>query len=123
MRAIRGAVCVSANTSEAIAAAVTELVTVLVRENSLAQEEIVSAIFTMTPDLFADFPARFARELGWHDVPMMCAQEIAVPGAMSRVCRLIVHAEGRKAARHVYLRGAETLRPDLSHARAEVVHS
>jgi chorismate mutase len=113
MRAIRGAITVEANTPEAIGAAVKELVEAVSSENALAPADIVSAIFTLTPDLDADFPARPAREAGWRDVPMICAQEIGVPGALPRVCRLILHAKGRKAPRHVYLREARVLRPDL----------
>jgi chorismate mutase len=113
MRAIRGAITVEANTREAISGAVHELVEAVIRENQLAPADIVSAIFTLTPDLDADFPARPARDVGWQDVPMICAQEIGVPGALARVCRLIVHAKGRKAPKHVYLREAKVLRPDL----------
>ncbi|HSB19389.1 MAG TPA: chorismate mutase [Anaeromyxobacteraceae bacterium] len=113
MRAIRGAITVEANTAPAIAAAVKELVEAVVKENQVSPADIVSAIFTLTPDLDADFPARPAREVGWANVPMICAQEIAVPGALPRVCRLIVHARGRKTPRHVYLREARVLRPDL----------
>jgi chorismate mutase len=113
MRAIRGAITVESNTAAAIASAVKELVEAVTRENQLAPSDIVSAIFTLTPDLNADFPARPAREVGWGEVPMICAQEIGVPGALARVCRLILHARGRKAPRHVYLREAKVLRPDL----------
>jgi len=123
MRAIRGAICVASNTFTAIESAVTELVTVLVHENRLALDDIVSALFSLTPDLNAAFPAQFARELGWSNVPMMCSQEIDVPGALRKVCRVIVHVHGREPARHVYLRGAEVLRPDLLHARAKVLRS
>jgi chorismate mutase len=113
MRAIRGAITVEANTPEAIGAAVKELVEAVARENGLAPADIVSAIFTLTPDLDADFPARPAREAGWREVPMICAREIGVPGALPRVCRLILHAKGRKAPHHIYLREARVLRPDL----------
>jgi len=113
MRAIRGAITVEANTPEAIGSAVKEMVEAVVRENQLVPSDIVSAIFTLTPDLNAEFPARPARELGWAAVPMICAQEIGVPGALPRVCRLILHAKGRKASKHVYLREARVLRPDL----------
>jgi chorismate mutase len=113
MRAIRGATTVDQNTREAISAAVKDLVETVARENQLVPADIVSAIITLTPDLNADFPARPAREVGWQDVPMICAQEIGVPGALARVCRLIVHAKGRKAPKHVYLREAKVLRPDL----------
>ncbi len=113
MRAIRGAITVEANTEPAIAAAVKELVEAIAKENQLSPADIVSAIFTLTPDLDADFPARPARDAGWRNVPMICAQEIGVPGALPRVCRLIVHARGRRAPHHVYLREARVLRPDL----------
>jgi chorismate mutase len=113
MRAIRGAITVEQNSREAISAAVKELVEAIVRENQLAPSDVISAIFTLTPDLDADFPARPAREAGWENVPMICAQEISVPGALPRVCRLILHARGRKNGKHVYLREAKVLRPDL----------
>ena len=113
MRAIRGAITVEANTAPAIAGAVKELVEAVVKENQLSPADIVSAIFTLTPDLNAEFPAKPARQAGWGEVPMICAQEIGVPGALPRVCRLILHAKGRKAPRHVYLREAKVLRPDL----------
>jgi chorismate mutase len=113
MRAIRGAITVEVNTAPAIEAAVKELVEAVVKENQISPADIVSAIFTLTPDLNAEFPAKPARQAGWADVPMICAQEIGVPGALPRVCRLILHARGRKAPRHVYLREARVLRPDL----------
>ncbi len=113
MFAIRGAIQVEHDTSQAIGAAVREVCTALVEENQLLLDRVVYALFTLTPDLKADFPARAAREHGWTDVPMMCAQEIAVPGAMPRVCRVMVLVEGDGKPRHVYLRGAKMLRPDL----------
>ena len=113
MRAIRGAISVDANTAEAIRDAVSELVRAVCEQNRLAPADIVSAIFTATPDLDADFPAKAARQQGWASVPMICAQEIPVPGAAPRICRLLVHARGRSAVRHVYLKDARALRPDL----------
>lgn len=116
MRAIRGAISVDANTAEAIRDAVSELVRAVCELNHLAPADVVSAIFTLTPDLDADFPARAARQEGWGAVPMLCAQEIPVPGAPRRICRLLVHARGRgEAVRHVYLKDARALRPDLEH--------
>jgi chorismate mutase len=111
--AIRGAVQVGSDTPADIAAAVAELVGELTRQNDLAPERMISALFTMTPDLSAAFPAAAARERGWGNVPMLCAQEIAVPGAMPRVCRVLVHADCDRPARHVYLGVATALRPDL----------
>src|SRR5690349_5638067 len=94
MRAIRGAIQIDHDTREAIDAAVHQLCTAIVSDNALTADRIVSAIFTLTPDLHADFPARAAREFGWGDVPMICAQEIPVPGALPRVCRVLLHVEG-----------------------------
>jgi len=113
MFAIRGAIQVDHDTAEAIAASVRELCTAVVQQNGLELSEIVYAIFTLTPDLHADFPARAAREHGWTMVPMMCAQEIAVPGALPRVCRVMVVVGTEGTPKHVYLRGAKLLRPDL----------
>ena len=81
MRAIRGAISVDANTVEAIRDAVSELVRAVSTVNALDAPDIVSAIFTLTPDLDAAFPAKAARLEGWGSVPMICAQEIPVPGA------------------------------------------
>ena len=111
--AIRGAIQVPADTPEAIAAAVADLVHELTRQNDLAPDRIVSALFTMTPDLSSAFPAAAARDQGWSAVPMLCAQEIAVPGAMARVCRVLVHADTDRSPSHVYLGAAAALRPDL----------
>jgi chorismate mutase len=77
----------------------------------------VSVIFTSTPDLVCMFPAAAARDLGLGDVPLLCAQEIAVPGALSHVVRVLAHCEldrARAEVTHVYLRGAEVLRQDLA---------
>lgn len=101
------------DTKEAIAAAVEELCAELTKANDLDPIEIVSAFFTLTPDLHAAFPAQAARAFGWGDVPMICAQEIAVPGALPRVCRVMLHVHRTKPGKHVYLRGAQALRPDL----------
>jgi chorismate mutase len=115
MRGIRGATQVAANTREAIEEAVVELCQELTRRNRLTPEEITWAIFTVTHDLDADFPARGARVQGWHGVPMICSQEIPVPGSMPRIIRVLLHSTSRGAPHHVYLRGAQALRPDLHH--------
>jgi len=115
MRGIRGATQVTANTREAIEQAVVELCLELTARNRLTPEEITWAIFTVTHDLDADFPARGARLQGWHQVPMICSQEIPVPGSMPRVIRVLLHVESRGTPHHVYLRGAQALRPDLHH--------
>jgi chorismate mutase len=115
MRGIRGATQISANTVEAMEVAVVELVETLMRRNRLEPEDITWAIFTVTHDLDADFPARAARLAGWHQVPMICSREIPVPGSMPRVVRVLLHVEAGRQAHHVYLRGAQALRPDLHH--------
>jgi chorismate mutase len=115
MRGIRGATQVAANTREAIEEAVVELCQELTARNRLTPGEITWAIFTVTHDLDADFPARGARVQGWHQVPMICSQEIPVPGSMPRVIRVLLHVETRGTPHHVYLRGAQALRPDLHH--------
>ena len=116
MRGIRGATQVDANTVEAIEEAVAELCRAIAAENRIAPEEIVWAIFTVTHDLDADFPARAAREKGgWGMVPMICSREIPVPSSLPRVIRVLIHVDSGspRDVKHVYLRGAKVLRPDL----------
>ena len=84
--------------------------------NGLTPERVISAIFTVTADLRSEFPARAARDLGFHDVPMISAVELAVPGSLARCIRVLLHVTGPLASARgtpVYLRGAATLRPDL----------
>ena len=113
MRGIRGATQVGENTVEAIEDAVVELCKEICHRNQIAPPDIVWAIFTVTRDLDADFPARAARVGGWSAVPMICSQEIPVPGSMARVVRVLLHVDSEGPRNHVYLRGAEALRPDL----------
>ncbi len=116
MRGIRGATQIEANTVPAMEEAVGELCRALVDANGITPDEIVWAIFTVTHDVDADFPARAAREHGgWGMVPMICSREIPVPGSLPRTIRVLIHVDtGRpRDARHVYLRGAKVLRPDL----------
>lgn len=115
-RAVRGAVQVEANERDFILAAATELITAVLERNSLSVDDLISAIFTATSDLTAEFPAYAARQLGITDVPLLCAREIEVPGALPRVLRLLLHCEtslSRSEIRHVYLGGAAALRTDL----------
>jgi chorismate mutase len=117
LRAIRGATRLRADDPDEMTEAVTELVTAMLERNGIGGEELVSIVFTATPDLVCMFPAAAARGLGLGDVPLLCAQEIAVPGALSRVVRVLAHAEleiPRAEVSHVYLRGAEALRQDLA---------
>lgn len=116
VRAIRGAITVPSDDANAIRDAVLELLQEVRRENEFVDSEVISAIFTVTPDLTAAFPAETARHAGWNHVPLLCMQEIAVPGAMPRCLRILVHVQRdwrEVAPRHVYLREAESLRPDL----------
>ncbi len=116
MRGLRGATQVTENSVAAIEDAVVELCREIVHRNALRPDEIVWAIFTVTHDLDADFPARAARMGGWGEVPMICSQEIPVPRSMPRVIRVLLHVDSDGPRNHVYLRGAEALRPDLHRA-------
>jgi chorismate mutase len=116
MRGIRGATQIEANTVEAIEDGVAELCRAIVQANAISPGEIVWAIFTVTHDLDADFPARAARmKGGWGMVPMICSREIPVPGSLPRVIRVLIHVDSGtpRDVKHVYLRGAVALRPDL----------
>ncbi|HEV2427895.1 MAG TPA: chorismate mutase [Acidimicrobiales bacterium] len=116
LRALRGATTCAADTPEEVSAATQELLVALLERNDLAHDDVVSVIFTATPDLTSTFPATAARGVGFGDVPLLCATEIAVPGAMPRCIRVMVHAYVEREApelRHVYLRGAQSLRDDL----------
>jgi len=107
---------VDANERDDVLNGAGELVAAVMERNGFAAEDLISILFTATPDLTADFPAYAARQLGLTDVPLMCATEIAVPGAMPRTLRLLAHVEtskSRSELRHVYLRGAAALRTDL----------
>jgi chorismate mutase len=117
VRAIRGAIQVDANDSAAILEGTSELVTEVMSRNRLTPADVISVVFSATTDLNAEFPALAARKLGFQDVPLLCCAEIAVPGAMPRVVRLMMHVETaaqRSAVQHVYLRGAAALRLDIA---------
>jgi prephenate dehydratase len=114
--AIRGAISIADNNAEQIAAATKELLQEIIARNSLSVSEVVSVLFSVTPDLNAAFPAKAARELGWSDVPLLCMSEIAVPNAMPRCLRVLLQVEllaPRILDTHVYLRDAVALRPDI----------
>jgi chorismate mutase len=115
LRGLRGATTATANTSEAILEATEELLRALQAANGFAPADVESAIFTSSPDLTADYPARAARGLGWTDVPLLGAAEVAVPGGLPRCIRVLLHFYTAKAAgelKHTYLREAAKLRPD-----------
>jgi chorismate mutase len=119
LQALRGATTVEADERGAILTATEQLMQELLDRNRLGASDLVSCIFTLTPDLHAEFPAVAAREMGLSGVPLMCAQELDVPGAMPRVIRVLVHcymADGL-APQHVYLGEATKLRLDLQGAQ------
>ena len=117
MRGIRGAITVEADQPDLILAATNELIQAILEANpGIVPEEVASAIFTVTDDLHSTFPAQAARQMGWSLVPMMCAREIPVPGSLPRTIRVLVHWNTELAQdqiKHVYLRDAVKLRPDL----------
>jgi chorismate mutase len=117
LRALRGAITAEDNEPEAILGATEELLHELLERNELGPDDLVSCIFTCTADLDAAFPAEAARRLGLNAVPLLCAREIDVPGALPRVIRLMVHCYMDGDGQHVYLRQAETLRRDLQGAQ------
>jgi len=124
VRAIRGAIQVDADEREAILEGTTELVSEVMSRNELTPDDVISVLFTVTPDLTAEFPALAARKIGFHAVPLMCATEIPVRGAMPRVVRLMAHVETgrpRSEIQHVYLRGAAALRLDIAQLQASAV--
>lgn len=116
VRAVRGATQVDRDDRAVLLAAAGELLSAVLDRNAIAPDDLISVIFTATPDLVSEFPAYAARQLGLTDVPLLCATEIDVPGAMPMVLRLLAHFETeqpRSAIRHVYLHGAAHLRTDL----------
>jgi chorismate mutase len=120
VRGVRGATTVNQDQAEEILSATRELLQAILLANPTMQpEDIASVLFTTTADLCAVYPARAAREMGWVDVPLMCAQEIPVTGSLPLCVRVLLHwnTTFRQAdIRHVYLRKAEVLRPDLKPA-------
>ena len=118
VRGIRGAITVESDNSDEIIDATKELLEELLTSNQIQQfEEIVSVIFTTTPDLTATFPAEAARIVGMNLVPLLCASEIGVPGSMPRCIRVLIHVNTEKHQSeivHAYLRDARALRPDMN---------
>ena len=116
-RGIRGATTVENDSVASILAATRELLRNMAEANEALPEDVSSAIFTVTPDLRAAYPARAARELGWEQVALLDAQEIPVKGALPLCIRVLLHWNTDKTqaeVRHIYLRGAAALRPDLA---------
>jgi chorismate mutase len=117
VRAVRGAVQLDRDEREHMVESVQELVLTVLRTNGFELDDLISILFTSTPDLHSEFPATAARGIGLDDVPLVCAQELDIAGAMPRVIRLMAHVEtgkSRAEIQHVYLRGAVALRRDLA---------
>ena len=117
VRAVRGATQLEQDTREHMLDRVAELVTDVMAANDLVVDDFISIIFTATSDLVSEFPAYAARQLGFSDVPLVCARELEIEGSMPRVVRLMAHVETdlpRAEVTHVYLHGAANLRRDLS---------
>lgn len=118
VRGVRGAITVEQNTAEEIMAATEELISTMIDKNQVQADDVASVIITVTHDLTADFPARVIRQRpGWERVPVMCAQEVPVPGALPLCIRVLMHINTKKTQAeicHVYLRRAMLLRPDLA---------
>lgn len=121
VRAVRGATQLVSDTRDQMLDRVAEMVTEVMTVNRLEVDDFISVVFTATSDLVAEFPAYAARQLGFHDVPLICARELEIDGSMSRVVRLLAHVEtdlARSEITHVYLHGAAALRRDLDKVRA-----
>ncbi|MGC5000464.1 MULTISPECIES: chorismate mutase [unclassified Streptomyces] len=117
VRAVRGAVQLERDESGHMEEQVGALLTAVLERNDLTADDLISIWFTATPDLHSDFPAAAARGLGIVDVPLICAQELDIAGAMPRVVRLLAHIESdrpRSAVNHVYLGSAAALRKDIA---------
>jgi chorismate mutase len=113
---IRGAIQASENSVAAIKSATQSLLRAMMDDNGLTVDDIISAFFTMTIDLNADYPAAAARAMGWTAVPLLDAQELEVPGGLPRVIRVLLHVRStrvRDQIQHIYIGAAEALRPDL----------
>jgi chorismate mutase len=121
VRGIRGATSVDADVSEQIREATRELIEEILKRNEITDfDDVISAVFTTTPDLVSAFPAEAARHIGMTTVPLLCALEIPVAGSMQKCIRILLHVNSdRKPAEieHVYLREAEKLRPDMKSAQ------
>lgn len=116
-RAVRGAVTVENNNQEEILNATKELLGKIVEDNNINIDDIASIIFSVTQDLDAVFPAVAARQMGWTDIALMCTNEIYVKGSLEKCIRVMMHInteKGNRDIKHIYLKGARILRPDLN---------
>ena len=115
-RGVRGATTADGNTRDEILTATRQLLALMIRLNGIEADQVASAIFSLTRDLDAEFPALAARQLGWLDVPLLCTYEVDVPGSLRRCVRVLLHwntDKPQRDVRHVYVKEAERLRPDL----------
>lgn len=116
-RGVRGATTVENDSRDEILAATRQLLALMIRLNEIDTESVASATFSVTTDLKGEFPALAARQLGWLDVPLLCTYEIDVPGSLRRCIRIMIHwntPKSQREIRHVYIKEAVRLRPDLS---------
>lgn len=116
IRGVRGATTVEENTAEAILDATSKLLKAVIEANDIIEDDVASVLFTTTPDLNAVFPAKAARDLGWHRTALMGAQEVDVPDGIPMCIRILIHWNTEKTLdeiQHVYMRAALALRPDL----------
>jgi|694.fasta_scaffold00148_31 chorismate mutase len=116
-RGVRGATTVQSNSRDEILQATRQMLALMIRRNGIDSTDIASAIFTVTRDLDAEFPALAARQFGWLEVPLLCGYEIHVPGSLPMCVRVLLHWNTTKTQheiQHVYIHDAVRLRPDLS---------
>ncbi|QDU29636.1 Chorismate mutase AroH [Anatilimnocola aggregata] len=116
-RGVRGATTVEANTRDEILTNTRQLLALMIRANNIDPQDVASAMFSVTSDLNAEFPALAARQLGWLDVPLLCTYEIDVPGSLRHCVRIMIHwntVVPQHEIRHIYIKEATRLRPDLS---------
>jgi len=116
-RGVRGATTADANSRDEILTATRQLLALMIRLNDIQPEDVASAVFSATRDLNAEFPALAARQLGWLDVPLLCTNEMDVPGSLSQCIRVLVNWNTQRSQTditHVYIKKAVRLRPDLS---------
>lgn len=124
VRGVRGATTVTENTEEAIIAATQELLQAVIDYNGIEENHVASVFFTTTPDLTAAYPAKAARLLGWNDTALMGMQEADVPNGLKMCIRVLIHWNTSRAIDelvHVYMNGAEKLRPDFFYPKNKVV--
>jgi len=115
-RGVRGATTIENDTPQEILAATAELLQLIVEANQLQAEDVASVIFTTSPDIVSEYPALAARKMGWVDTALLCGHEMAVPHGLKKCIRVLIHwntAKSPREVRHIYIKGAKHLRPDL----------